>query len=141
MAGSSEAAGNAPPGWDRATARVALALVALHLADDSFAQPRQGTDAGDHLVGGVVSLAALTVAFVVYPRLRPGARAVLALSVGVVATVGAVAEAGYHAVAAGPSGDDFTGLCMLAAGVALLALGGRRRRRAVVVAHAGIRYH
>ena len=124
MAWSSEAAGDAPPRWESATAAVALTLVALHVVDDSFVQPRPGTDARDHLVGGVVSLAALTVAFVVYPRLRPGARAVLVLSVGLVATVGAVAEAGYHALEAGPSGDDFTGLAMLAAGLALLAVGG-----------------
>jgi len=124
MAGSSEAAGDAPPRWESVTARVAFALVALHVADDCFVQPRPGTGARDHLVGGVVSLAALTVALVVYPRLRPGGRAVLALCVGLVATVGAVAEAGYHALEVGPSGDDFTGLAMLAAGVALLAVGG-----------------
>src|SRR6478735_433046 len=124
MAGSTEAAGDAPPGWESATARVAFAFVALHVADDSFVQPQPGTGARDHLVGGLVSLAALTVALVVYPRLRPGARAVLALSVGLVATVGAGAEAGYNALKAGPSGDDFTGLAMLAAGTALLALGG-----------------
>jgi uncharacterized protein len=124
MAASSEAAADMRPGWESATARVAFALVALHVADDSFGQPRPGTDARDHLVGGVVSLVALTVAFVVYPRLRPGARAVLALSLGLVATAGAAAEAGYHALKAGPSGDDFTGVAMLAAGVALLAVGG-----------------
>src|SRR6187200_1349087 len=123
MAGSSEAAGDAPPGWESVAARVSFALVALHVADDSFVQPRPGTDARDHLVGGVVSLVVLTVAFVVYPRLRPGARAVLALSLGLVATAGAAAESGFHALESGPSGDDFTGLAMLAAGVALLAVG------------------
>ena len=123
MAESSEAAGDAPPGWESVAARVAFALVALHVADDSFVQPRPGTDARDHLVGGVVSLVALTVAFVVHPRLRPGARAVLALSLGLVATAGAAAESGYHALESAQAGDDFTGLAMLAAGIALLAVG------------------
>jgi fermentation-respiration switch protein FrsA (DUF1100 family) len=77
----------------------------------------------DHLVGGLVPLAGLALAGIAYPRLRAGARAVLALCVGTVATVGGVAEAGYHALEAGPSGDDVSGLAMLAAGIALLAVG------------------
>jgi hypothetical protein len=44
MAGSSsEAAANAAPRWESAIARVTLALVALHLVDDSFLEPRPGT--------------------------------------------------------------------------------------------------
>jgi uncharacterized protein len=68
-------------------------------------------------------VAGLTLAGIAYPRLRAGARAALALCVGLVATVGGVTEAGYHALEAEPSGDDFSGLAMLAAGIALLAVG------------------
>jgi hypothetical protein len=111
-----------PTGPESLVARAAFGVVALHVADDSFLQPEAGTTARDHLVGGLVPIAALVLAAVAYPRLRAGARAVVALTVGLVATVGA-AGAGWHAIEAGPSGDDVTGLAMLAAGVTLLALG------------------
>jgi fermentation-respiration switch protein FrsA (DUF1100 family) len=114
-------------------ARVALAVVALHVVDDSFLQPSPGTSAGDHLVSGLVPVGLLVLAAVGYPRLRAGARAALALSVGAVAVAGGVAEAGRNTLDSGPSGDDFTGLAMLAAGLVLVALGcvvlWRTRRR------------
>ena len=37
-------------------ARVALAVMALHVIDDSFLQPANGTSAADHLVSGLVPL-------------------------------------------------------------------------------------
>jgi hypothetical protein len=40
-------------------ARVAIGVMALHIADDSFLQPAPGTRADDHLVSGLVPLAAL----------------------------------------------------------------------------------
>ena len=101
--------------------RVALAVVALHVVDDSFLQPQPGTGARDHLVSGLVPLALLVGAGVVYPRLRPGVRAILASTVGIVAVAGGIAEAAYYTVKVGPSGDDFTGLAMLAAGLVLVA--------------------
>ena len=51
-------------------------------------------------------IALLVVAAAAYPRLRAGAKAVLALFVGVVATVGGAAESGHRTVEVGPSGDD-----------------------------------
>ena len=111
------------PRWESAIARVAIAVAALHLVDDSFLQPQPGTTAGDHLVSGLVPLVVLALAAIAYPRLGAGVRAVLALSIGLVATVGGAAEAGYYTVEVGPSGDDFTGLAMLAAGIVLLGLG------------------
>ena len=50
-------------------------------------------------------------------------RATLALMVGLFAVVAGAGEAGYHALKVGPSGDHYTGLLMLLAGVALLSLG------------------
>lgn len=42
--------------------RLGVALVALHVLDDSYLQPQPGTSAGDHLVSGLVPLALLGLA-------------------------------------------------------------------------------
>jgi uncharacterized protein len=114
-------------------ARTAIAVVALHVVDDNFLQPQPGTSAADHLVSGLVPLASLGATAVYYRRLRAGLRAVLVVVVGLFAVVGGAGEAGYYTVKVGPSGDDFTGLLMLAAGFVLLGLGAvilwRTRRR------------
>jgi uncharacterized protein len=104
-------------------ARASLALVALHVVDDNFLQPQPGTSAGDHLVSGLVPLAVLAATAWLYPRLRAGARAATAITVGVLAIVGGVGEALYYTLEVGPSGDDYTGLVMLAAGVVLVVVG------------------
>ncbi len=104
-------------------AQTALAVVALHVVDDNFLQPQPGTSAGDHLVSGLVPLAALIAIAAGYPGLRAGVRATLALVVGLFAVVAGAGEAGYYALKVGPSGDDYTGLLMLLAGITLLGLG------------------
>jgi predicted alpha/beta hydrolase len=113
-------------------ARIAIGVVALHVADDNFLQPNPGTSAGDHLVSGLVPLAVLGAAAVLYGRLRAGARAAIALLLGFLGVL-AGTEAVHYTVAVGPSGDDFTGLLSLAAGVLLIGLGSvvlwRSRRR------------
>jgi uncharacterized protein len=102
---------------------LATAVVGLHIADDSFIQPQPGTGIGDHLASGLVPLALLTAAAVVYPRVRPGGQAVLALVVGVFG-IGIGSEAVRYWSDVGLSGDDYTGLASIAAGAALLGLGG-----------------
>ena len=113
-------------------ARVAIGLVALHVADDNFLQPQPGTSAGDHLVSGLVPLSVLALAGWAYPRLRAGLRATIALALGGFGIVAGI-EAVYYTTKDGPSGDDFTGFLSLLAGVALLAVGAltlwRTRRR------------
>jgi dienelactone hydrolase len=104
-------------------ARLALGIGALHVVDDNFLQPQPGTSAGDHLVGGLAQIAVFLVAAWFYPRLRPGARATLALGVGLFMIVMGVGEAGYYTLESGPSGDDFTGLLTIPAGVLLVAIG------------------
>jgi uncharacterized protein len=117
---------------------IAGGVIALHVADDSFVQPQPGTSAGDHLVSGLVPLAVLALAAVGYPRLRGGARAAIALLLGVFGIAAGI-EGFYYTRHVGPSGDDFTGLLCLPAGIALLAVGlvtlwtTRRRDGAVAV--------
>jgi hypothetical protein len=47
-------------------------LSASMSSDDSFLQPEPGTSAGDHLLSGLVPLAALVLSGAVYRRLRAG---------------------------------------------------------------------
>ena len=119
-------------------ARLGLGLVALHVVDDSWLQPNPGTSAGDHLLAGLVPLALLVAAIVFYPRLRAGARALLALSGGFFGVLVGT-EAVYYTRAVGPSGDDFTGLLSIA-GRPPAARPRRRRRsggRAAATTRAG----
>ena len=67
-------------------------------------------------------LALVAGAALLFRRLRPGARAALALVLGVFG-IACGTEAAYYTVNGGPSGDDFTGWLSLAAGLLLLGLG------------------
>jgi uncharacterized protein len=102
--------------------RALLAVVALHVVDDSYLQPPLGTTAQDHLVGGAVLLAALALAAFLHSRGRPGTAGATAMAVGALGLV-VGGEAGYHLVTVGPSRDDWTGLLALGAGAALLGGG------------------
>jgi fermentation-respiration switch protein FrsA (DUF1100 family) len=111
----------------------ALLVVALHVLDDNFLQPQPGTSAGDHLVSGLVPLAVLVGFAAGYDRLRPGVRASLAIALGVLGIVIGLGEAGYYSLHGGPSGDDYTGLLAIPAGLLLVVVGAatlwRTRRR------------
>ena len=102
----------------------AIVVIAVHLLDDNFVQPEPGASSADHLVSGLVPLAALLAFAGAYPRLRAGLRAAIAIPLGVLAIAGGVGEAGYYTLKVGPSGDDYTGLLMIPAGLVL-----RCRRR------------
>ncbi len=109
---------------ERVVVLTAMAAVMLHVADDNFFQPEPGVSAGDHLVSGLVPLGLLALAAASYLRVRPGARAVIAIVTGLMGLVMGFAEAGYYTVTVGPSGDDYTGFLAGFAGLALLSLGG-----------------
>jgi hypothetical protein len=99
----------------------AVGFIAVHIIDDSFVNPEPGTSASDHLVSGLVPLAALGLATAIYLRSRDGVRAAIALVLGLFAIV--ASGEGWYATANGvASGDDYTGLLVLPAGVALLGL-------------------
>jgi hypothetical protein len=102
--------------------RVALAVIAVHILDDNYLQPQPGISPGDHVVSGLVPLTLLGLAAWAYPLLRGGRRGALALAFGVLGIAAGV-EALYYTREVGPSGDDFTGLVTIPAGVLLLGLG------------------
>jgi len=103
-------------------ARLAIALVALHVVDDRYLQPNPGTSAADHVVGGLVPTSLLLAGAVLYGRVRAGLRATIALASGFFGVL-AGTEAAYYTKEVGPSGDDYTGLLSLLAGLFLLGLG------------------
>jgi uncharacterized protein len=104
-------------------ARIAFAVGAVHVVDDNFLQPQPGTSAGDHLVGGLIQTGLFVLFAWAYPRLRAGARATLALGVGVFMVVMGASEAGYYLRERGLSGDDYTGILMIPAGLLLIGIG------------------
>ena len=109
-------------GWEATLAIVGLAVIAVHVVDDSFLQPQPGTTAGDHLVSGLVPLAALVGFAAVYPRLRPGLRASFAIVLGVFGIASGI-EAVHYLDAGQFSGDDYTGLAAIPAGFLLVGVG------------------
>jgi hypothetical protein len=103
-------------------ARIALGVGALHMVDDNFLQPESGTSAGDHLWGGLAQVALFVLFAWAYPRLRAGVRATLAILVGIfTATMGI--EAVNYLRESSLSGDDYTGLLTIPAGLLLAAIG------------------
>ena len=104
-------------------ARLALGIGALHVVDDSFLQPQPGTSAAEHLPGGLAQTAFFVLLAWAFPRLRPGIRGALAVFVGLFMIVMGAGEAGYYAREDGPSGDDFTGLLTIPAGILLVGVG------------------
>jgi hypothetical protein len=99
----------------------AAALLALHATIDAFVAPEPGTNAGDHLVGGVATIAVLLAATLAYPRLPAGGRAALAATLGVLC-LEAAALAG--ASGEGVRAADLTGFALAPSGLALLGLAG-----------------
>jgi hypothetical protein len=102
--------------------RIATLVIGLHVIDDNYLQPQPGTSAGDHLVSGLVPLAVLGLAAWAHPRLGGLWRGAMALALGVLGIAGGI-EAVHYTNKVGPSGDDFTGLLCIPAGVLLIGLG------------------
>ena len=113
-------------------ARLSLGVIGFHVVDDNFLQPEPGVSPFDHVVSGLVPLTLVVVAAVLYGRLRPGARGAIALVFGFFGLLGGT-EAAYYLQDVGLSGDDYTGLLSITAGIVLIGVGivtlWRSRRR------------
>jgi MYXO-CTERM domain-containing protein len=121
-------------------------VIAIHVIDDNHIQPQPGVSPGDHLVSGLVPPAVLGVAGWAYPRLGGTREGRLALVSGVLGLATA-SEALYYTREIGASGDDFTGLLTIPAGLTLIGLGAvalwRTRRTQgnhLGVAHEDLKY-
>lgn len=125
------------------------ALAAVHTVMDAFVALEPGTRWDDHVLAASVSLTLLVAAVVAWPQVRDGARAAMALVLGILALEGgALAVTG--AISGGPRGEDWTGFLLGPAGIASCAVGARllwrsrkvagRRyvRRSVLVLAAGL---
>ena len=94
--------------------------------DDRAARPRRQLPAArardvsaDHLASGLVPVAILAAVAAVYPRLPPAVRAATAMTFGAIGLAFGFPGA-YHLLDDGVSGDDYTGLLAILAGVVLL---------------------
>jgi uncharacterized protein len=124
---------------ERGVVTLALGAIGLHVVDDNFLQPARGTSPLDHLASGLIPLAILAAIAAGYPLLRAGLRATTAMTFGALGV--AVGIPGAYFLAKGAaSGDHYTGLLAIAAGLVLIATGpvvlwknrrrdGSRRRR------------
>jgi pimeloyl-ACP methyl ester carboxylesterase len=101
------------------TAATVLALV--HALDDAFVHRGEGLGMGQHALAGLIAVATAAAAIIAFPRLRPGLRAALAFSFGVLALVNGTLHV-IHAEQHGVAGGDSTGFLAAAAGVGLVAL-------------------
>ena len=101
---------------------LALAAIGLHVVDDNYLQPAPGTSAGGHLASGLIPLAVLVGGGLVYPHLRAGLRAALAMTFGAIG-VSIGMPGAYYLLDGSASGDHFTGLLAIIGGVILLGAG------------------
>jgi hypothetical protein len=130
--------------WSREHLVFALAGagIVLYVLVDTLVALEPGAKRSDHVLAAAVPVAIVAVSVWLYPRLRPGLRAALALSFGALALVGAGVAL---------TDGDWIGVVLGIAGLALCVLGpvvlwrsrrsdGRRRylRGAFVVVAAGL---
>ena len=108
---------------ERGTVTIALAAVALHIADDNFLQPEPGTSPFDHLASGLIPIGILAGIAALYPRLRAGVRGWLALTFGALGIAFGVPSA-YWLSQGEASGDHYTtGPLAILAGAVLMVTG------------------
>jgi hypothetical protein len=108
---------------ERGLVTFALGAVALHVADDNYLQPEPGTSPLDHLASGLVPIGILAAVAALYPRLRAGARAALALTFGALGITFGVPSA-YWLLEGEASGDNHTtGPLAIVAGITLMVTG------------------
>jgi len=116
-----------------------MGAIALHIVDENFLQPQPGTSAAEHLTSGLVPIGVLATVAGIYPRLRAGARAATAMTLGAIGITTGLPGA-YYLLEGRASGDHYTSVLAITAGAVLLLTGpvilwkgrrtgGSRRRR------------
>jgi uncharacterized protein len=99
----------------------ASAVGLLHGLDDALVHRGAGLGLGQHALAAAIAVVAWVAGALVFPRLRPGLRAALALAYGGLALTNGALHA-IHVAGHGPDGGDVTGVLAAGAGVTLLAL-------------------
>ena len=102
---------------------VGAAVIVVHLLTQAFVDPEPMSSASDNIVTGLTGPALVALAAAVYPRLAIGFRSAAAIVLGVFAAITGLAIHGIHAVAAGTSVSDVTGIAAAACGLVLLGMG------------------
>jgi pimeloyl-ACP methyl ester carboxylesterase len=101
---------------------VAAVVALLHALDDAFLLPGDGVPRTQHALAASIALVASVLAVVRFPSLRPGIRAAVAFTFGVLAAVNGGRHV-FHIVNEGQTtANDVTGALALAAGVVLVGL-------------------
>jgi len=100
---------------------VATAVCVLHAIDDAFIGRQPGDGLGRHALAGVLSVAIGALAAFAFPRVRPGVRTALAVTLGVPALLNGAMHVAHIGLDA-PAHSDLTGVGAAAAGLVLLGL-------------------
>lgn len=100
-----------------------MAAAALWVLDDAFWHREPGTAIGDHLASGSIPAALAALLAVAYPRLRPGTRAIAALTTGPLMIVAGVVDGARHVAVDRLAGDDVSAILAGVAGAVLVVLG------------------
>ena len=100
---------------------VAAVFAVVHALDDAFLLPGADVGVGQHALAAAIAVLSSVVAVVAFPSLRPGVRAAIAFTFGVLASVNGGRHV-HHMLHDGTTANDVTGALALAAGVAFVAL-------------------
>jgi uncharacterized protein len=101
--------------------RIAALVALLHALDDAFLLPGGGVPLTQHALAALIAVVATVAAVVVFPSLRPGVRAAIAFTFGVLA----LTNGGRHVreiLIDGATANDLTGAAAAAAGAVLVGL-------------------
>src|SRR5215210_5722651 len=93
----------------------------VHALDDAFLLPGPGVPLTRHALAAVVALVATVVAVAAFPSRRPGVRAGIAFTFGVLALINGGRHL-HHMLTDGTTPNDVTGALAIAAGVVLVGL-------------------
>src|SRR4051794_7274772 len=101
---------------------IAAVVALLHALDDAFLLPGGGVPLTQHALAASIALVATVLAVVRFPSLRPGIRAAVAFTFGVLAAVNGGRHAFHIVNEGGMTANDVTGALALVAGGGLVAL-------------------